>query len=172
MTQIDDDPTTFGTQTARSTAFPMAVLIAVPKVQSPRVRRVGMTSSVEAWRPKLIRRPPRRRLRRGVRRAAWSLLAVLSILGASALDWANLASRAASMPAWDRDVSASSRGPSHDDETGTGEPSSASIDVHAVYLDSSGPVMGAPVADVELPVIIPGYLLPDDSLEEPVHEGS
>jgi len=32
--------------------------------------------------------------------------------------------------------------------------------------------LGAPVADGEVPVIFPGYVLPDDNLEEAAHEGS
>ena len=36
----------------------------------------------------------------------------------------------------------------------------------------SGPPLGAPVADAEVPVVFPGYVLPDDSREEPAHEGS
>jgi hypothetical protein len=27
-------------------------------------------------------------------------------------------------------------------------------------------------ADAEVPIVFPGYVLPDDSLEEPAHEGS
>jgi hypothetical protein len=35
-----------------------------------------------------------------------------------------------------------------------------------------GPALSAPVADTEIPVVFPGYVLPDDRLEEPAHEGS
>jgi hypothetical protein len=35
-----------------------------------------------------------------------------------------------------------------------------------------GPALGAPVADAEIPVVFPGYVLPDDNREEPAHEGS
>jgi hypothetical protein len=34
-----------------------------------------------------------------------------------------------------------------------------------------GPALGAPVADAEIPVVFPGYVLPDDKREEPAHEG-
>jgi hypothetical protein len=156
----------------------MAVLIAVPKVQPPRARRAGMITSHEEWRPMSLRRHrPRRRLRRGVRMAAWSLLVLLPTLGGGALGWSNLASRTVDSPAWG--ASATARGQHRDSETGTtrsrpsdGEPATAAVDVHSVLLESNEPVIGAPVADVEVSVFIPGYVLPDDSLEEPVHEGS
>jgi hypothetical protein len=35
-----------------------------------------------------------------------------------------------------------------------------------------GPALGAPVAEAEIPVVFPGYVLPDDNREEPAHEGS
>jgi hypothetical protein len=41
-----------------------------------------------------------------------------------------------------------------------------------VDIDAVDVVPAAPVADAEISVILPGYVLPDDSLEEPVHEGS
>lgn len=39
---------------------------------------------------------------------------------------------------------------------------------------SAEPDLGAPVAEVEPPVVFPGYLLPDNhrGREEPTHEGS
>jgi hypothetical protein len=37
---------------------------------------------------------------------------------------------------------------------------------------ATGPALGAPVADAEVPVVFPGYLLPDNNREEPAHEGS
>jgi hypothetical protein len=34
-----------------------------------------------------------------------------------------------------------------------------------------GPALAPPVADAEVPVVFPGYVLPDDRREEPAHEG-
>jgi hypothetical protein len=154
----------------------MAVLIAVPKVQPPRARRAGLTTNREEWRQVPLRRPrTRRRLRRGVRITAWSCLALLPILGGGAFGWAGLASRSMDRPAWRWIASASARDQDRDGRTASirsDEPATAAIDVRAVFPESHEPAIGAPVADVEVPVIIPGYLLPDDSLEEPVHEGS
>ncbi len=46
--------------------------------------------------------------------------------------------------------------------------SPADRDADAIAI---GPALGAPVADAEVPVVFPGYVLPDDSREEPAHEG-
>ncbi len=99
---------------------------------------------------------------------------MLPTLGGGAIVWANRASNrpswnaSASIPAEDRD----GEGRTIRSDRFVAEPARATIDVHSVFLESNEPVIGAPVADVEVPVIIPGYLLPDDRLEEPVHEGS
>jgi hypothetical protein len=37
---------------------------------------------------------------------------------------------------------------------------------------ATGPALDAPVADADVPVVFPGYLLPDNNREEPAHEGS
>jgi hypothetical protein len=37
---------------------------------------------------------------------------------------------------------------------------------------ATAPTLGAPVADAEVPVVFPGYLLPDNNREESAHEGS
>ena len=36
---------------------------------------------------------------------------------------------------------------------------------------SAGPILGAPVLDAEVPVVFPGYLLPDNSRGESANEG-
>jgi hypothetical protein len=47
--------------------------------------------------------------------------------------------------------------------------SPAEADAGAV---ATAPVLAAPVADTEVPVIFRGYLLPDNNREESAHEGS
>ncbi len=47
-----------------------------------------------------------------------------------------------------------------------------SIDIRSSSSETLSPVIGPPVADMEVPVIFPGYVLPDDSREEPAHAGS
>jgi len=41
-----------------------------------------------------------------------------------------------------------------------------------VVVLSIEPAVSAPGTGTEVPVIFPGYVLPDDSLEGPAHEGS
>jgi hypothetical protein len=42
----------------------------------------------------------------------------------------------------------------------------------SVVVLSIEPAVGAPESDREVPVVLPGYVLPDDSLEESSHAGS
>jgi hypothetical protein len=41
-----------------------------------------------------------------------------------------------------------------------------------VVLLSTEPMVAAPAAEAEVPIVFPGYVLPDDTFEEPAHEGS
>jgi hypothetical protein len=41
-----------------------------------------------------------------------------------------------------------------------------------VTLNTVEPIVGAPLAEPEVPIGIPGYVLPEDNLEAPAHEGS
>jgi hypothetical protein len=112
-----------------------------------------------------------------VRLAGWSLLATLPILGGVALGWGTLASRTVSLPTWREVAKAGDR--NRDDMAGMigssrpiAVPAEASIDSASVVVRPIEPAIGAPIADAEVSVIFPGYVLPDDSLEEPAHEGS
>jgi hypothetical protein len=51
-------------------------------------------------------------------------------------------------------------------------PAGPSAAAPPVVVLSIEPTVGAPAADTEVPIVFPGYVLPDDSLEEPAHEGS
>ncbi len=177
MSRTDTYPTAASKRAGRSPGLELAVLIAVPKVQAPRVRPLEPTVSRQRLRQSPPRRhQPRRRLRRHVRLAGWSLLALLPILGGGALGWASLATRAVNLPAWGELAEAGAR---TRDEGGARLGSSRSVMMPAVVaIDASSgavrplePAIGAPIADAEVSVIFPGYLLPDDSLEEAANEG-
>ena len=62
----------------------------------------------------------------------------------------------------------------HDGEKDPGAwiSASAATTSPASVLLSIEPVGTAVDSDTETPVVFPGYLLPDDHHEEPVHEGS
>ena len=97
-------------------------------------------------------------------------LALLPILGGGALGWASLATRAVNLPAWG-ELAEAARNPRRGSaRLGSSRsvmmPALAAIDASSGAVRILEPAIGAPVADVEVPVIIPGYLLPDDSLEE------
>ena len=168
MSQTDTYPTIASTRVGRAPVFELAVLIAVPKISAPRAHQPEPTWSGERWRqPTLRRQPPRRRLRRGVRHAGWSLLALLPILGGGALGWASLATQAAILPAWSELAEA---GASTRDDMGAriGSIRSDSDVEPAEAIDARSrvvPSIGAPIAGAEASVIFPGYLLPDDSRE-------
>ena len=59
--------------------------------------------------------------------------------------------------------------PSDGTEAATGQ---AMIASRGTGMFTGEPAAVAPVSAVEPPVILPGYLLPDDSREDVLHEGS
>ena len=178
MSQTHTYRMTARTRAGRSPVVDLAVLIEVPQVAAPRARHTSMSSSRESWRASTLRRHrPRRRLRRSVRLAGWSVLAMLPILGGGALGWASLASRAVNLPAWSELTEAGN--PTSNDLVGmigsrrpVVVPTEASIDNSSVVVESIEPTIGAPIVETEVSVIFPGYLLPDDSREEAANEGS
>jgi hypothetical protein len=52
------------------------------------------------------------------------------------------------------------------------QPPGGPVDHLPVVVLSIESVAGAPASDTEISIVFPGYVLPDDSLEEPAHEGS
>jgi hypothetical protein len=185
MMRLDTDPTTPGLRSGRGQADEMAILIQVPRLDEPLER-------VRAWRLEEAGRArpawcgpsgsnparslraaarPRRRLRRGVRRAGWSLLILISMAGTFTVGWTTRGGfprpPVLSTAALVGDGEAPRLTPgSHERLSGHPVPE-AEGDAFAI-----GPALGAPVADAEVPVVFPGYVLPDDNREEPAHEGS
>src|SRR5579875_1709218 len=101
MMRLDTEPTTPGLRSGRRPADGMALLIRVPRVAEPlgrvRARRpeeagraraawYGPSRSVPAAGPRAAARP-RRRLRRGVRRAGWALLILVAMAGTFTMGW-------------------------------------------------------------------------------------
>jgi hypothetical protein len=177
MIQLDAEPMTHGLRAGRSNRDAMAVLIRVPRVDEPRdCVRTWRAEEAARFRPAMsaqARRSgtrPRRRLRRGVRLAGWWILALASMGGTFTMGWMTRASgsldlRVLTASALGHHTGGPSRAPEgleRPDDGTRGEADTIAI----------GPGLGAPVADAEVPVVFPGYLLPDDSREEPAHEGS
>ncbi len=151
---------------------PALVLILVPHVRpnlTGHLKFAGATATLP--RPRDVRRP-KRRLRRQVRVAGYTLLGLLPLV----LAW----SRWTDAQSIEHPGSRLSSLPSHrsgaDADVGT-DPgvwnSAAAVPASpAPVLLSIEPVGTAVDSDTETPVVFPGYLLPDDHHEEPVHEGS
>jgi hypothetical protein len=163
----------------------MAILIQVPRVDEPleRVRAWRLEEAGRArpawcgpsWsnpaRGANVAARPRRRLRRGVRRAGWSLLVLISMAGTFAMGWTTRGGSprppVLSTTALVADGEATFRTPGSRERPSAHPVPEAEGDAFAI-----GPALGAPVADAEIPVVFPGYVLPDDNREEPAHEGS
>jgi len=184
MMRIDTDPMTPGPRTGRGLPAAMPLLIQVPRVDEPRGHaRSWRTEAAGRYRharrgpvrsmagdPSRSYGRPRRRLRRGVRRAAWSLLVVAAMAGTFTLGWTTRGGGAPGLPllrtaALDREAVGRVTDLKADDRSAPEPPAGAD----AV---ATAPALAAPVADAEVPVIFRGYLLPDNSREESAHEGS
>jgi hypothetical protein len=155
-----------------STSLP--VLIAVPKSKL----RANMSSRYVA-RPHMrisgrTTRRGRRRLRREVRVAGCALLALVPIASACTLGWSNRPDRILACSISDpRQVTADNDGfadaPRLDVSYQTLQPMFATS---RAVVHSVGQEVAIPGASLEASVIVPGYVLPDDSREDSVHEGS
>lgn len=144
--------------------------------QSPRPYHAARTFSGPGTRP-------RRRLRRGVRTACGWLLIVAAMGATFTMGWTIRGNRSPGA-AGNVDSSAPLYAMAPDaDETSHRDPGapsrrvageSVSREAIAGHADASGPspTLDAPVADADSSIVFPGYVLPDDRLEEPAHEGS
>jgi hypothetical protein len=174
MSQADlilDMPPTPSEQMS-STSLP--VLIAVPKVKPiPSVRSRGVVRSHMRIAGRNTRRA-HRRLRREVRFAGYVLLALVPIASACTLGWSNRPDRIlACSISGPHQTTADSDGSVDAPRLGVGyhsqEPTIASPGAIVLSID---PTVAIPRTVPEAPVIFPGYVLPDDSREDSVHEGS
>jgi len=152
---------------------PAPVLILVPHVRPNSTGRCKFAGST-ATSPRLrdVRRP-RRRLRRQLRVAGYALLGLLPLLLAwshwiDAQSIRHTGSRLLSLPSHRSGRAA----PDGGTDPGAWISASAVTASPAPVLLSIEPVGTAVDSDTETPVVFPGYLLPDDHHEEPVHEGS
>ena len=120
-------------------------------------------------------RPPRRRLRREVRVTGCALLAFLPFVCVCTLGWQSRSSQllAASIS---NELAGSQVQHAAQDRRDHARSTNSSV-VEPIGLPSFAvlsidPAALAPGPAMEVPVVLPGYLLPDDSLEESSHAGS
>ncbi|HZW32103.1 MAG TPA: hypothetical protein VFF52_15430 [Isosphaeraceae bacterium] len=186
MSQLAFAPTMPDGRTGWAGHDPSPILIQVPEVEAwriPGARRHPGTSARSHHGPAVPRRalarPPRRRLRREVR-VAGRVFLVLAPLVAAAVPSPGQANR--NPQGIDRSVAvavavertrdridppgAAGLGPSPADGRSIGGDPGTLPEVLSIES-----VAGTP-ADGEVPIVFPGYVLPDDSLEEPAHGGS
>jgi hypothetical protein len=150
------------------------VLIQIPEIRSRRAGWLGLRSAGDYSVRKTRIDRPSRRLRREIRLAGCVLLALM-ILGlavnawwTSQTGWLLLADHLSTRP-----------GPTElaDPKLLPGRKpplnqwGGSVVCVPSLTL-SIEPLTTTPSSDTEIPVVFPGYVLPDDNLEEPAHEGS
>jgi hypothetical protein len=181
MMRLDTKPMTPGLRTGRGQADEMPLLIQVPRFDEPH-GRAGFWRSRDAGHGRVEGRDPfatfrpagrRRRLRRGVRRAGWSLLVLAAMAGTFAMGWTTRGG-SARLPLLR--TAALARGEGTPGSLLGGRDRRSDVDAGVADLEAdalvTGPALDAPVAEAEVPVVFPGYLLPDNNREEPAHEGS
>jgi hypothetical protein len=155
--------------------FP-AVLIEIPEIKLLLIARATRTI------PRAVRtvgrqpRRSRRRLRREVSLAGCALIALVPIVSACTLGWSNRPDRIVACAISDPLQSQSAT--DGDDFTENrrlareGQHGQAAIGSTEAVMLSIDPAAIAPRTTTEIPVIFPGYVLPDDSREDSLHEGS
>ena len=180
MMRLDTKPMTPGLRAGRGQADEMPLLIQVPRFDEPhgragfwRTRDAG--HGRQAWpdSSRTFRPAGRRRLRRGVRRAGWSLLVLAAMAGTFTMGWTTRGG-SAGLPLLRTAALARGDGTLASPRAGRDRLSDVAAAVAELEADAlvTGPALDAPVADAEVPVVFPGYLLPDNNREEPAHEGS
>jgi hypothetical protein len=126
------------------------------------------------WRANRSRSLPgrsRRRLRREFRVAGCALMVLMPIVSACTMGWSNRPSRIVACSIVD--TTAENRIPAvAADRDRVSEPGSQAPGESAAVALSTEPAPLVRGNDTEVPVVFPGYLLPDDSLEDSAHEGS
>ena len=152
----------------------LAVLIEVPKIKArPSVRSWGVVLPRMQVVGRQARRG-RRRLRREVRFAGCALMALVPILSACTLGWSNRPDRILACSIADplqgrADSDGFAESPGSGGRDQPGQPAIASPGVVVLSIE---PAVVLPGTATEAPVIFPGYVLPDDSREDLLHEGS
>jgi hypothetical protein len=176
QTQILLSGMTVRSRCLSSDALP--ILIEVPRLgavgRKNRVRHTEPAHQGE-WRPSMGHRRPRRRLRRHVRLSACAFLGLAPLASAACFAWSGHASAANPARAVASEKSPLTRvcllEPGYEDGLLDRGPTAPLGPGHGALLsiEAASP---APSPEAVDSVTLPGYLLPDNSREEPSHEGS
>jgi hypothetical protein len=155
----------------RNLSLALEVLIEVPDLKGSRMGR-GRTQppSQEAIsRPRYVR--TKRRLRREVRVAGCALLALMPLVSLCTIGSSSQPSRVVACSIADTIAGRNNLAATAPRDRAMEPASNASRSTRAVVLSVEPPAL-VPGNDTEVPVVFPGYVLPDDSLEDAAHEGS
>jgi hypothetical protein len=173
MSRSDTLPTMPTIRSERAPTRSFAVLIEVPKVKARSGERHQATARARRTTRYSRTNRTRRRLRRPVRIAGCVLLALVAF-SVCTLGWSNRPTRiiacsiaGASSPAADTGNLAGAR----DRKRERGVPADTAHSSSDAVLLSVESTATAPGADAAA-VVLPGYILPDDRLEDRAHEGS
>jgi hypothetical protein len=155
----------------RAVPLSLEVLIELPELRGSRTGR-GRTQS--PWskapsRPRYVR--TKRRLRREVRVAGCALLALMPLVSACTMGWSSRPSRVVACSIADVTALKNNLAVAAPSDRGLAPVTNALGANEAVVL-SVEPAGLVPGDSTEVPVVFPGYVLPDDSLEDAAHEGS
>jgi hypothetical protein len=174
MSQADLATDTTANRPEETRSPSLAVLIEVPGIDLARVARTprGMPRRTRtASRPA---RRTRRRLRREVRVAGCAMIALAPIVSVCTLGWSSRPERIVACSIADPINSSTNGG----DSIGDPKPAYASSSAQPAFAGFGAVVLSSESADAapgsaaDAAVIIPGYVLPDDSREDSLHEGS
>jgi hypothetical protein len=177
QTGILSEVTTVRSRNRVADALP--VLIEIPRIarieRTSRGRGVQAAFHADSSRNAIGRRRPRRRLRRHVRLSAWALLGLTPIVLASSYAWSGNPGPASIRSARAPEQKGSARvclsDPARPDRVLDGR-RTVPFDERPETLLSIEAAAAPSAADSDSVVVLPGYLLPDNSRQEPVHEGS
>jgi len=156
----------------RDLLLSLEVLIEVPGLKGSRIGH-GKTQSL--WREATSRpkhRRTKRRLRREVRVAGCALLALIPLVSACTIGWSGQPGRVVACSIADTAADSRSLSASAPRDRAI-EPGNDSLrGANGAVVLSGEPGPHVPGNDPEVPVVFPGFLLPDDGVEDGSHEGS
>jgi hypothetical protein len=153
----------------------LAVLIEVPEVKARRTQRRGKVTLPPARNHRRWSRRSRRRLRREIRLAGLALLTLAPLVSLGTLGWSSRPGRVLACSISDA-VEHSAANRSSPEELIPGSQSAARsgsrIGSSGMITLSVEPAITTPGTEPRVPVVFPGYVLPDDAREDTAHAGS
>jgi hypothetical protein len=175
MSRTDALPPMPTARSRRAVPRSLSLLIEVPMAKTGPIRHPRGTISKHRGRSSPRLRPQKRRLRREVRVAVCALLALAPLCWACSLEWSSRLNRALDCAA----AASPPRAGGLDrhafpgrQRRPFGDGPASPIGPPRVVLLRIEPAVVAPGFDTEVPVVVPGYVLPEDSAQESAHEGS